>query len=99
MALRIYYCQTPFPTWSETSFDHVRDFSQPPPPGVDFGNNFPVLRQQYNVSARLPIQTNPISYVYTSQLPHTIAYTSQQSYANTSYAGYSMVSPRLFYWG
>ncbi|GBB87316.1 hypothetical protein RclHR1_13750001 [Rhizophagus clarus] len=79
MALQIYSWYASFPTWNETSFDHVRDFNQPPPPGVDY--------QQYNMSTSLPIQSsynNPVHSVYTSQLP----YTPQQLYANTSYANY-----------
>jgi hypothetical protein len=82
MALQIYSWYASFPAWNETSFDHVRDFNQPPPPGVDY---------QYNVSTIQSSYNNPISSVYTSQLP----YTSQQLYADTSYAGYSMISPRL----
>ncbi|PKY43203.1 hypothetical protein RhiirA4_398407 [Rhizophagus irregularis] len=85
MALQIYSWYASFPAWNETSFDHIRDFNQPPPPGVDY--------QQYNVSTRLPIQSsynNPVSSIYTSQLP----YTSQQLYENTSYVDYSMISPR-----
>lgn len=86
MALQTYSWHASFPAWNKTSFDHVRDFNQPPPPGVDY--------QQYNVSTRLPIQSsydNPVSSIYTSQLPCT----SQQLYENTSYADYSMISPRL----
>jgi hypothetical protein len=89
MALQIYYWKTPFSTWSKTSFDHIRDFSQPPPPGVDFL----LPNQQHNVSTIQSLYSAPTN---TSQIPYTTAYTSQPSYANTSCAGYSMISLRLF---
>ena len=95
MELQTYYRQTPFTTWSKTSFDHIRDFSQPPPPGVNFANTLPLPNQQHNVSTRLP-QSLYNTPTYTSQIPYATAYTSQQSYANNSYAGYSMISLRLF---
>ncbi|CAG8545078.1 3227_t:CDS:2 [Funneliformis mosseae] len=84
MVSQISCWQVPSPTWGKGSFDKLRDFDQPSPPGVDFAY------QKCNVSTRLSPYNNFESFIHTSQLPNETSST-HTTHAKTLYTDHSII--------
>ncbi|CAI2175073.1 2706_t:CDS:2, partial [Funneliformis geosporum] len=87
MVSQISCWQVPSPTWGKDSFDNLRDFCQPPPPGVDFAY------QKCNVSTNLPSYNIFESFIHIPQPPHETSST-HTSHTKTSYTDHSIISRR-----
>ncbi|CAI2175303.1 2723_t:CDS:2 [Funneliformis geosporum] len=88
MVSQISCWQVPSPTWGKDSFDNLRDFCQPPPPGVDFAY------QKCNVSTNLPSYNIFESFIHIPQPPHETSST-HTSHTKTSYTDHSIISRSL----